>query len=128
MTRMLTMRARGDGMSKRQVATTVDASACCGSMLQAPLNEREAIEHANAFAALGDPARLRLLSLIATAPAGEVCVCDLVEPIGKSQPTVSHHLKILGDAGLVINERRGRWSWYRAVPEQLERLRSVLQP
>jgi ArsR family transcriptional regulator len=100
---------------------------CCGSMLEAPLTVDEAAEHAAAFAALGDPARLRLLSLIATAPAGEVCVCDLVEPIGKSQPTVSHHLKVLGEAGLVTSERRGRWAWYRAVPEQLDRLRAVLQ-
>ena len=112
-------------MAKRPVATL--AEPCCGSMLHEPLDERDAIEHASAFAALGDPARLRLLSLIATAPAGEVCVCDLVAPIGKSQPTVSHHLKVLADAGLVTSERRGRWSWYRAVPEQLERLRAVLQ-
>ena len=113
--------------SRRQVAIDTVDDACCGSMLQSPLTERDAAEHAAAFAALGDPARLRLLSLIATAPAGEVCVCDLVEPIGRSQPTVSHHLKILAEAGLVTNERRGRWAWYRAVPEQLERLRSVLQ-
>src|SRR5207245_2178515 len=115
-------------MNKRSVATVPVAGPCCGSMLESPLTEREATEHAAAFAALGDPARLRLLSLIATAPAGEVCVCDLVEPIGKSQPTVSHHLKVLGEAGLVTSERRGRWAWYRAVPEQLERLRGVRQP
>jgi ArsR family transcriptional regulator len=115
-------------MTRSRVAVVApEADACCGSMLQSPLTETDAVEHAAAFAALGDPARLRLLSLIATAPAGEVCVCDLVEPIGKSQPTVSHHLKVLGDAGLVTSERRGRWAWYRAVPEQLERLRSVLQ-
>ena len=124
-------RSPGEGahMAKSRVATiTADSSAaCCESMLESPLTEQDAVEHAAAFAALGDPARLRLLSLIATAPAGEVCVCDLVEPIGKSQPTVSHHLRVLGDAGLVTNERRGRWAWYRAVPEQLERLRSVLQ-
>ena len=118
-------------MSRRPIAVatleTPATEACCGSMLQAALTEAEAGEHAAAFAALGDPARLRLLSLIATAPAGEVCVCDLVEPIGKSQPTVSHHLKVLGDAGLVTHERRGRWAWYRAVPERLERLRAVLQ-
>ena len=117
-----------DEMTKSRIAVdTADAAACCGSLLQSPLTESEAVTHAAAFAALGDPARLRLLSLIATAPAGEVCVCDLIEPIGKSQPTVSHHLKVLGDAGLVTNERRGRWAWYRAVPGQLERLRSVLQ-
>ena len=118
-------------MSKSPVAAgTLEnpaTQACCGSMLQSALTEAEAADHATAFAALGDPARLRLLSLIATAPAGEVCVCDLVEPIGRSQPTVSHHLKVLGDAGLVTHERRGRWAWYRAVPEQLERLRAVLQ-
>jgi ArsR family transcriptional regulator len=113
-------------MAKRQIATLA-ADACCDSMLESPLNEHDAIEHAAAFAALGDPARLRLLSLIATAPAGEACVCNLVEPIGKSQPTVSHHLKVLADAGLVTSERRGRWAWYRAVPEQLDRLRAVLQ-
>jgi len=114
-------------MAKRPIAT-IAADACCGSMLESPLSERDATQHAAAFAALGDPARLRLLSLIATAPAGEACVCDLVAPIGKSQPTVSHHLKVLADAGLVTSERRGRWAWYRAVPDQLERLRAVLQP
>jgi ArsR family transcriptional regulator len=115
-------------MAKRQVATVVAADPCCGSILESPLTEADAAEHAAGFAALGDQARLRLLSLIATAPAGEVCVCDLVEPIGKSQPTVSHHLRVLADAGLVTSERRGRWAWYRTVPEQVERLRSVLMP
>jgi len=114
-------------MSKRPLATITASDACCGSILVSPISERDAAEQAAAFAALGDPARLRLLSLIATAPAGEVCVCDLVEPIGKSQPTVSHHLKVLGDAGLVTSERRGRWAWYRAVPDRLEQLRAVLQ-
>ena len=80
----------------RPIVEAPAAAQCCGSMLQSPLTEQDAIAHAAAFAALGDPARLRLLSLIATAPAGEVCVCDLIEPIGKSQPTVSHHLKVLG--------------------------------
>src|ERR1700689_3236275 len=96
--------AEAPAMTRSRVAVEVaESNACCGSMLQSPLTETDAIEHAAAFAALGDPARLRLLSLIATAPAGEVCVCDLVEPIGKSQPTVSHHLKVLGDAGLVTS-------------------------
>ena len=114
-------------MTRTRVAIkAAEPAACCGSMLASPLSEADAVSYAAAFAALGDPARLRLLSLIATAPAGEVCVCDLVEPIGKSQPTVSHHLRILGDAGLVTNERRGRWAWYRVVPEQVERLRAVL--
>jgi ArsR family transcriptional regulator len=79
-------------------------------------------------AALADPVRLRLLSILASAEAGEVCVCDLTGPVGKSQPTVSHHLKVLGDAGLVTSEKRGRWAWYRAVPGRLDALRAVLAP
>jgi ArsR family transcriptional regulator len=88
-------------------------------------------EHANAFApmfkALGDPVRLRLLSMIASAEEGEACVCDLTEPLGRSQPTISHHLSVLVDAGLVEREKRGRWAWYRAVPERLAVLRDALQ-
>jgi ArsR family transcriptional regulator, arsenate/arsenite/antimonite-responsive transcriptional repressor len=75
---------------------------------------------------VADPVRLRLLSLLASAESGEVCVCEMVEPLGRSQPTVSHHLKILVEAGLVVGEKRGRWVWYRAVPEKLARLRGVL--
>ncbi len=78
------------------------------------------------FAVLADPVRLRLLSLLASAEAGEACVCELVEPLGRSQPTISHHLKILTDAGLIVGDKRGRWVWYRAVPERLAQLRSVL--
>ena len=75
------------------------------------LAEQDAAGLALAFAALADPARLRLLSLIANADAGEACVCDLVAPLGRSQPTVSHHLKILTDAGLVHRDKRGVWVW-----------------
>ena len=95
-------------------------------MLVEPLGERDAVPLAQSFAALGDPARLRLLSLIASQPAGEVCACDLVEPLGKSQPTVSHHLKVLYEAGLVERDKRGSWVWYRAVPERLAALREAL--
>src|SRR5947199_203564 len=77
-------------------------------------------------AALADPARLRLFSLIAAQPEGEVCACALVEPLGRSQPTVSHHLRVLYEAGLVDREKRGTWVWYRARPERLEALRSTL--
>jgi ArsR family transcriptional regulator len=100
--------------------------ACCGSVLASPMHAGQASELARGFAALGDPARIQILSLLASAPDGEVCVCELVEPLGKSQPTVSHHLRILGDAGLVTGERRGRWVWYRIVPERLGALRSSL--
>jgi ArsR family transcriptional regulator, arsenate/arsenite/antimonite-responsive transcriptional repressor len=99
---------------------------CCPAVLSAPLAEAHATELAGGFAALADPVRLRLLSLLASAPAGEVCVCELVEPLGRSQPTVSHHLKVLAEAGLVTGEKRGRWVWYRVVPERLDQLRSVL--
>ena len=78
------------------------------------------------MSALADPARLRVLSLLASAEAGEVCACDLVEPVGRSQPTVSHHLKVLSEAGLIVGDKRGRWIWYRAVPERLAQLRAAL--
>src|SRR5919108_1723416 len=101
--------------------------ACC-SVLAEPLGSADADDLSAAFKALSDPARLRLLSLIASQPTGEVCACELVAPIGKSQPTVSHHLKVLYDAGLVTKQKRGSWIWYRAVPERLEQLREALAP
>ena len=76
--------------------------------------------------ALADPIRLRLLSLIASRADGETCACDLVAPAGRSQPTVSHHLKVLREAGLIEGERRGTWIWYRVVPERLAVLRDIL--
>ncbi|HEY2665830.1 MAG TPA: metalloregulator ArsR/SmtB family transcription factor [Actinomycetota bacterium] len=100
--------------------------ACSPSILASPLPEAEASELARNFAALADPARLRLFSLIAAQPEGEVCACALVEPLGRSQPTVSHHLRVLYEAGLVDREKRGTWVWYRARPERLEALRSTL--
>jgi ArsR family transcriptional regulator, arsenate/arsenite/antimonite-responsive transcriptional repressor len=99
---------------------------CCPSVLDAPLDPDAAVELAAAFAALADPARLRLLSLIAAQPTGEVCACDLVQPLGKSQPTVSHHLKVLYEAGLVDRERRGTWVWYRVERARLAGLRVAL--
>jgi ArsR family transcriptional regulator len=102
----------------------VSIAKCCPSVLDAPLKERDAQQLASAFAALSDPVRLRLLSLIAA--EGEICACDLVEPVGKSQPTVSHHLKVLHEAGLVERDRRGTWQWYRVVPDRLAELRQVL--
>ncbi len=105
---------------------TVDAGTCCPSLLAAPLAEAEATELARGFAALGDPARLQILSLIADAPDGEVCVCDFVGPLRKSQPTVSHHLKVLADAGLVAGDRRTKWVWYRLVPERIAALRAAI--
>ena len=77
----------------------------------------DAARVAETFAALADPVRLQILSMIATAPTGEVCACDFVGPIDRSQPTVSHHLKVLATAGIVTTERRGRWIWYRLAPD-----------
>jgi ArsR family transcriptional regulator, arsenate/arsenite/antimonite-responsive transcriptional repressor len=105
-----------------------DVAACCTPLSSAPLAAAAAAPLAQAFAALGDPVRLRLISLLLTADGGEVCACDLVEPVGKSQPTVSHHLKVLRDAGLVTGTRRATYIWYAVVPEQLDALRSVLAP
>jgi len=104
--------------------TIGDADACCTPTLAAPLAPPDAERLAGAFAALGDPVRLRLLSLIAS--AGECCSCDLQEPLGKSQPTVSHHTKALAAAGLIVGEKRGKWTWWRVVPERLDALRLVL--
>ena len=103
-----------------------DPDVCCASVLAAPLSEPDAAELARGFAALGDPARLQILSIIADAPEGEVCVCEFVEPLGKSQPTVSHHLKVLVDAGLVVGERRTKWVWYRLVPARLAALQQAI--
>lgn len=113
-------------MSREPEEVVVDQEACCPVVLASPLSEGRAESLASDFAVLSDPARLRLLSLIVSADGGEVCVCDLVEPLGRSQPTVSHHLKILTEAGLIVGDKRGRWVWYRAVPERLGQLRNVL--
>ncbi len=99
---------------------------CCSPVTAGVLSEAEAVSLANSLAILADPARLQLLSLIAAAPDGEACACDLAEPIGKSQPTVSHHLSLLVDAGFLTREKRGKWAWYRVVPRQLETLRAAL--
>ena len=102
--------------------------ACCEPLLAGALSEAEAEDLAAAFKVLADPARLRLLSIVASASAGEACVCELVEPVGRSQPTISHHLSVLTDAGLLTREKRGRWAWYRVVPERLAVLRHALGP
>ena len=110
-------------MSKTR-AVEVAGSTCCTSLLHDTLPTRDAEPLAAAFAALGDPVRLKLFNLIAT--AGEVCSCDLLEPLGRSQPTVSHHTKALSEAGLIIGEKRGRWVWWSIVPERVAALRRAL--
>ena len=99
--------------------------ACCAPLGTSTPDDAEAAELSRRFAALADPVRLRLLSLLATS-GGAVCACDLVEPLGKTQPTVSHHLKVLREAGLVTSEKRGVNVWYATVPAALEALRDAL--
>jgi ArsR family transcriptional regulator len=101
--------------------------ACCAPVLQAPLSEADAGEMAAAFKVLSDPVRLRLLSLISSRD-GESCACDLVGVLDRSQPTVSHHLSVLHDAGLVTREKRGRWVWYTVDRERVAALRDALAP
>ena len=99
---------------------------CCAPLAAEVLASADAAVLARQFAALADPVRLQLVSLLATAEGGAVCACDLVEPVAKSQPTVSHHLKVLAEAGIVTSERRGRNVWYATVPAALESLRAAL--
>jgi ArsR family transcriptional regulator len=99
---------------------------CCPPVLGAPLSEEDAVELAAALKVLADPARLRLLSLIAAREGGEACACELIEPVGRSQPTVSHHLNLMADAGLLRREKRGSWVWFAVVPERLIVLRDAL--
>lgn len=98
---------------------------CCG-VLETDLSDAQARELAESFAALGDPVRVQLLSLIHADSSGEACICDLVGPTGKSQPTISHHMKILREAGFVTSEKRGTWVWYRLVPDKLQMLSRAL--
>jgi ArsR family transcriptional regulator, arsenate/arsenite/antimonite-responsive transcriptional repressor len=114
--------------SGEQSTGTTAIQVCCRNVTAAELDERDAAELAEGFKALADPARLRLLSLVANAEGGEACACDLVEPLDRSQPTVSHHLALLVAAGLLRREKRGRWAWYRLVPERLDALRAALDP
>src|SRR5581483_5435027 len=101
---------------------------CCPPISQAELSSDEAEQLATTLKAVADPARIRLLSLIQAQPQGEACVCHLTEPLGLGQPTVSHHLRVLEDAGFLTHERRGRWVYYRAVPERLAAVREAFAP
>ncbi len=104
------------------------ADACCAPLLHEPLTPDQAENLARLLKALADPVRLRLVSMVAAHAAGEACVCDLTEPLGLTQPTVSHHLKILVDAGIFTRDKRGVWAYYRLVPGTLGALSAVLKP
>jgi ArsR family transcriptional regulator len=113
---------------KRVKQIAVIDQACCPQVLSSPLSPAEAEDLARALRVVADPARLQLLSLIAASGGAEACVCDLTEPLGLSQPTVSHHLKVLTGAGLLAREQRGRWAFFRLEAEPLALLRRALSP
>ena len=102
------------------------ALVCCAPLVRRALTADEAGDLSRVLKAIADPARLRLLSMVAAHEGGEACVCDLTEPLGLSQPTVSHHLKVLVDAGLLTREKRGVWAYYALVPGALDALAGVL--
>jgi ArsR family transcriptional regulator len=108
------------------VQTFATIAAGCAPISKEALGPAEADQLAAALKVIADPARLRLLSLIQAQADGEACVCHLQEPLGLSQPTVSHHLKVLLNAGLLEREQRGRWAYYHVVPNQLQALRELL--
>jgi ArsR family transcriptional regulator len=101
---------------------------CCPPISQSELTHEEAEQLAGTLKAVADPARIRLLSLIQAQPEGEACVCQLTEPLGLGQPTVSHHLKVLEEAGFLTHQRRGRWVYYKAVPEALAAVQGAFAP
>ena len=100
--------------------------ACCSPVAGGAIDAAEAERLARIFKALGDPTRVRLLSLIAATAGGEACICDLTDPVGLSQPTVSHHMKQLTDAGLISREQRGKWAYFRVVDDALDSLAEAL--
>jgi len=112
-------------MAARESAVeAADPALCCASVVETPLSQAEAAGLAHLLAALADPIRLQLFSLVAA--QSEVCSCDLEAPLGRSQPTISHHTKLLAEAGLIVGEKRGRWVWWRIEPTRLADVRRAL--
>jgi len=112
------------GRRTTDLPLAADGALCGPPLTEVPLSETDSVSLASVLAALADPVRLRLLSIVAA--QGEVCSCHLQEPLGKSQPTISHHTRVLAEAGLIEGERRGKWTWWRIVPERLAWLRQAL--
>lgn len=108
--------------------TDITPTVCCQPLATEPLGQRDAEQLASTLKALADPARLRLLSIVAASPDQEACVCDLIEPIGLAQPTVSHHLKVLTEAGFLSRSKRGTWAYYRLQPGALDQVSQLLAP
>ena len=112
------------GRAQLPLAPVTSGASCGPPLTGVPLTEDDAAALAAVLAALADPVRLRILSILAT--EGEVCSCHLQEPLGKSQPTISHHTRVLAQAGLIEGGKRGKWTWWRIVPERLAALRQAL--
>lgn len=115
-------------MTSQTTPRAHERSPCCAPVVGGELHLEAAVELARLFKALADPTRLRLVSLIAAQPGGAACICDLVAPIGLSQPTVSHHMKQLVAAGLLEREQRGKWAYFTLRPATLELLSDALRP
>ncbi|MFC4946196.1 ArsR/SmtB family transcription factor [Pseudonocardia sp. GCM10023141] len=111
---------------ERMLIELTDVVGCCSPLAREPLTADQSVELARLFKAMGDPVRLRLMSLIASHEGGEACVCDLTDVFDLSGPTISHHLKVLREAGLIAGERRGTWIYYRVLPDALRQLSAVL--
>ena len=111
-----------------EVTDVTSSGACCTPLVREPLTVEDAEQLALTMKALADPTRLRLLSIVAASADTEACVCDLIEPVGLAQPTVSHHLKILTAAGFLTRSKRGTWAYYALVPDALTRVAQVLTP
>jgi Predicted transcriptional regulators len=113
-------------MPLAELLPVIDVTACCAPLTREPLDQDNAADLARSLKALADPARLRLISMVAAHEGAEACVCDLTEPLGLSQPTVSHHLKVLVDAGMLTRSKRGTWAYYRLVPGALDSVARLL--
>ena len=109
----------------RRMLTVLAGPECCPTGLREPMDRASAEDLARLLKAVADPARLQLLALVRAGEGGESCACDLTEPLGLSQPTVSHHLKVLTEAGRLAREQRGTWAWFRVVPERLAEIGAV---
>lgn len=107
---------------------TPAGAACCAPLAASPLSTDQADQLAAQMKALADPSRLRLVSMLLASEDQEACTCDVTEPLGLTQPTVTHHFRKLADAGIVTGERRGTWTYYRVVPETLTAISRVLDP
>jgi ArsR family transcriptional regulator, arsenate/arsenite/antimonite-responsive transcriptional repressor len=103
------------------------ADSCCTTLVREPITASQAADLARILKALADPVRLQLVSMVAAHDGGEACVCDLTDPLGLAQPTISHHLRILVDGGILTRDKRGKWAYYALVPGGLDALAAILR-